>query len=61
MAQRIRCPHCQRTFAAPTTQQRRGGKARAKHLTSEQRSESARMAARARWNFAKSTQARPTD
>lgn len=61
MAHRLRCPHCQRTFAAPVTQQRRGGKARAAHMTPEQRSASARAAAQARWAQQRAAQATEAD
>ena len=50
MARRIRCPHCARTFAAPTTQQAKGGRARAATMSDEARRASARLAARARWD-----------
>jgi transposase-like protein len=46
---RIKCPHCGRTFTAPTTQQAKGGRARAANLTPEQRREIAQKAAQARW------------
>jgi hypothetical protein len=47
---RLRCPHCQRTFKAPTTQQAKAGRARANALTPERRAEIAKKAADARWH-----------
>ena len=49
MPRRIACPHCGRTFYAPTTQQAKGGRTRAKNLTPDQRREIAQKAAAARW------------
>ena len=46
---RITCPHCGKTFDAPTTMQAKGGRARAATLTAAQRSAIAQKAGKARW------------
>ena len=46
---RIACPHCGKTFDAPTTQQAKGGRARAAILSPAQRSAIAQKGAQARW------------